>query len=209
MSLGLLLALPAWSGGTQESDPEETAIEVSASGYKEAPMLAQRVAAGELPPIEERLPDEPFVIEPIDRVGKFGGSFQVFALDNYPWNELTEEPSRGAYILRMQQDGSIVPDLLAGYDLSEDFKTFTFYLRKGLKWSDGSPMTSADFLFKHNDMVQHPDVFTRNQVGSKADANGLIDSVTAPDDYTVVYQFTNPRPRLILDGVHWRGGEWT
>ena len=41
--------------------------------YQESPMLRERVEAGELPPVEERLPDEPLVVESPE-VGEYGGS---------------------------------------------------------------------------------------------------------------------------------------
>jgi len=41
--------------------------------YQESPMLRERVEAGELPPVEERLPDEPLVVE-VPEVGEYGGS---------------------------------------------------------------------------------------------------------------------------------------
>ena len=47
--------------------------EVPASRYQEAPMLRERVAAGELPPVDERLPDEPLVVD-VPEVGEYGGA---------------------------------------------------------------------------------------------------------------------------------------
>lgn len=44
-----------------------------ASRYQEAPMLRERVQAGELPPVDERLPDEPLVVD-VPQVGEYGGS---------------------------------------------------------------------------------------------------------------------------------------
>ena len=41
--------------------------------YKEAPTLAEKVAAGELPPVEERLPEDPEVITPYESLGTYGG----------------------------------------------------------------------------------------------------------------------------------------
>src|SRR5690606_5694617 len=43
--------------------------------FNEAPMLAEMVAAGDLPPVEERLPLEPMVIEPADEIGQYGGTW--------------------------------------------------------------------------------------------------------------------------------------
>ena len=52
-----------------------TAVSASAD-YKEAPMLASMVAAGELPPVEERLPIEPKVLVPLEAVGTYGGTLK-------------------------------------------------------------------------------------------------------------------------------------
>jgi len=43
--------------------------------YNEAPMLAEKVAKGELPPVEERLPENPLVIEPVEGIGQYGGTW--------------------------------------------------------------------------------------------------------------------------------------
>ena len=51
--------------------PAATAAPVSK--YKEAPMLAELVAKGELPPVDERLPKNPWVYPPNDGIGNFGG----------------------------------------------------------------------------------------------------------------------------------------
>ena len=47
--------------------------DATTSRYQEAPMLRERVEAGELPPVEERLPDEPLVVD-VPQVGEYGGS---------------------------------------------------------------------------------------------------------------------------------------
>ena len=205
----LLAATAAWGGGSKDKEEPEstttttTTTTMEATGkYQEAPELAALVAKGELPPVEERLPEQPFVLQPLESVGTYGGTFTVFALDNFPWNELTEEPSRGSVPLRMTMDGEILPDIAIGYEQPADSKTFTLKLRKGMKWSDGSPFTSADFTFHVNDMVNHPDVETWG-LGHWGEF-----TVSAPDDYTVVYTYEKPTPRVLLDVLHWRGSEW-
>src|SRR5690606_2626229 len=45
--------------------------------YQEAPDLASLVESGELPPVEERLPEQPRVVEPVDRVGSYGGTWRM------------------------------------------------------------------------------------------------------------------------------------
>ncbi|GAI63712.1 unnamed protein product, partial [marine sediment metagenome] len=45
--------------------------------------------------------------------------------------------------------GNIVKD----FSVSEDGKVFTFYMREGLKWSDGVPATTEDVLFAYEDVL--------------------------------------------------------
>ena len=61
----LTLSVAACRGGAAD--------QATASRYQEAPMLRERVEAGELPPVEERLPDEPLVVD-TPQVGEYGGS---------------------------------------------------------------------------------------------------------------------------------------
>ncbi len=49
------------------------------------------------------------------------------------------------------------PGLAEAYEWSEDGKTFTMHMRKGVKWSDGEPYTSADWKFWWEDMANAPD----------------------------------------------------
>jgi peptide/nickel transport system substrate-binding protein len=196
LMLLLVTALPSLSVIAQ-SDEDMT--------YNEAPILAELVEAGELPPVAERLPDEPFVLEPLDAIGTYGGTLNVYATDNSPWNELTESPERGPLPLRMENDGTIIPDILRDYEQAEDNTSITLYLRPGMKWSDGSAFTSADFMFlwhdiRQNDQIDYPAWTMRHWD---------IADVQAPDEHTVIYEFTRPTPRAVLDLLHWRGGEWS
>jgi len=57
--------------------------------YREAPMLAAKVAAGELPPVEERLPKNPLVLEPIEGIGKYGGTLRAMENnDQFPQSRM-------------------------------------------------------------------------------------------------------------------------
>ena len=169
--------------------------------YTQSPFFDDLVASGALPPLEERLPETPMVYPVISEVGVYGGTFNVFALDNFPWNALTEEPARGPFILLMTQDGEFVPDIALDYDLADDFKSVTITLRPGMKWSNGDPFTTEDLRFKFDEMG--PNGIDDGWQTMQADAIEVI------DDYTITYFWDEPRPRNKLDMVHWRGGEWT
>src|SRR5699024_11197033 len=61
----------------------------------EAPVLAEKVAAGELPPLEERLPTTPSVVEPLEQIGQYGGTFrraQESPEGSTDFNHITRSP---------------------------------------------------------------------------------------------------------------------
>jgi peptide/nickel transport system substrate-binding protein len=68
--------------------------------------------------------------------------------------------------------------------VSKDGLRYTFKLRKGVKWHDGQPFTSADVAFTHS-VLLNPDVDVRGRVGWNK-----ITKVETPDDATVVFQFS-------------------
>jgi peptide/nickel transport system substrate-binding protein len=126
--------------------------------FSEAPMLAELVKAGKLPPVEQRIPAEPMVWQPLDQIGIYGGT----------WRRAFTGPGDGENGNRIQSsdkplhwsaDGSkIVPCVAKGYELSDDGKTYTLFLRKGMKWSDGSPFTADDFMFWFQDIYSNPEI---------------------------------------------------
>ena len=170
--------------------------------YNEVPMLRVKVAAGELPPVEKRLPDEPKVVEPVEEIGQYGGTLHTFAINNLPWQDLTESPEVGsAWLLEMTMDGEIVPDLAKGYELSDDAKSLTLYLRKGAKWSDGYPFTADDVVFMFEDLHWNDKVETWNVVQA-------VRRVKKIDDYTVRFEMDEPFPGILVTLVTWMGSEW-
>ena len=140
----------------------EEASAPAADAAKESPMLAEMVAAGSLPPLEERIPAEPFVVGPGIIVaedeltdwtpGQFGGTMN-FAHEGSDWNpdifimlneHLLMAPGIGVDPIR--------PNVLKDFKVEDDNKVFTFYMREGLKWSDGEPVTTEDVRFVYEDI---------------------------------------------------------
>ena len=76
--------------------PEPTAVPEPVSKYNEAPMLAELVKAGTLPPVDERLPEDPYVIE-VPEVGKYGGI----------WHRGFVGPSDRNGLIRIVNDGLV------------------------------------------------------------------------------------------------------
>ena len=168
---------------------QDAPAETICASYNEAPQLADRVAAGELPPVAERLPEEPLVVTPADEIGQYGG--QMF--DLYGGTRLAEFRQYGYEgLVRWSVDGSeVIPNIAKGWDVSEDGTTYTFYLRKGMKWSDGEPFSADDILFWWNEVETNLDI---NPGGPQSYfvVNGVPVIVTKIDAETVEFKFAEP-----------------
>ena len=173
------------------------AIPASAAGeYGEAPMLAALVESGELPPVEERLPDTPrvendFSDEQLDaEIGQYGGTLKtVFPQVN--WNPdvfvgMTEN------ILSMQAFNSdvIEPNLVEEFEISEDMTTYTFKLRKGLKWHNGVEVVMDDVIFTVENFIFNKELTP--VVPAWMTVDGIPFEFTVIDDLTFQLKFTGP-----------------
>ena len=80
-------AAMVWAGGDDEGSSEASSAGAMATSgsYNEAPALAQLVASGDLPPVEERLPPEPLVVQVKDEIGQYGGSITAIKHSTGNW----------------------------------------------------------------------------------------------------------------------------
>lgn len=158
--------------------------------YKEAPMLADLVKAGTLPPIEQRLPEKPVVVQPIEKVGKYGGTWTTGSI-----NKLGQDAERNIgyeQLLRWTPmwDG-ILPNVAESYEANEDATIFTFHLRKGLKWSDGQPFSTDDIMFWYEDVINNTDLF------QGVWGYGIPFTINKIDDLTFEWKFKTPNGLFI------------
>lgn len=156
--------------------------------YKEAPMIRTKVAAGELPPVEERLPMEPEVIEPVEEIGQYGGTWSLLGGGDVG-GLLFLYCNEG--LVRWDRKGkNIIPNIAKSWEISEGAKTFTFHLREGMKWSDGYPFTTEDMMFWYEDILNNKELTpafpTRFTVG------GEPVKIEKIDDYTITFRFAKP-----------------
>ena len=145
-----LLAIAAYAGGTGEGAVATDAAEpsaVSTGRYQEAPMLQALVQAGELPPVAERLPPEPLVVQPYAEIGKYGGTLTTgdtrpggFGVDTRPLYETFFKQHFPNY-------SDVSPNLATGFAFSGGANAITVTLREGVRWSDGTPFTADDVVF--------------------------------------------------------------
>ncbi len=86
------------------------------------------------------------------------------------------------------KSGNFAPDQPGGlaktWDISKDGLTYTFHLKNTYKWTDGQPVTAKDYKFSYDAVVGG-----KIKSPLSGQTQERIDSVTAPDDYTVVVKF--------------------
>ena len=164
-------------------------------------MLDALVKTGKLPPVGERLPNEPVVIQPIERVGRYGGTWKRIAISPYDslmGSRLGYEP-----LVRWDRTGKkVVPGLARSWEIRDDGKTYVLQLRPGLKWSDGHPFTSEDVLFWYEDIACNKDLSP--VFPSYLAPGGGKFTVTAPSRYVVEFRFDRPNG-IFLELLCFRG----
>jgi peptide/nickel transport system substrate-binding protein len=158
--------------------------------FGEAPALAELVKAGKLPPVEQRVPQEPMVIKPLRSVGKYGGMWRRGFLgpgDSENGNRVRASDK----LLFWDVNGThIAPNVAKGWETSADGRRTTLFLRKGMKWSDGAPFTADDFMFWYQDMYQNKDLI--KSPAPELATNGKPGRISKLDDTTVVFEFDDP-----------------
>jgi peptide/nickel transport system substrate-binding protein len=172
-ALCTLLALPAW-----------------AQTFSEPPFFKEKLANKELPPLAERLPQTPIVVEP---AGQYGGDIVTLVprardiryISTYAYTRLV------GYDRHLQ----LQPDLLEKFE-NQDDRVFTFTLRAGHRWSDGSPFTAEDFRYYWEDVAQNKDLSPAGPPEFML-AGGQPPRFEVIDERTVRYTWDKPNPRFL------------
>jgi len=158
------------------------------TSFSEAPDLAARVSAGELPPVIERIGKHPLVIKPVHEVGRYGGTWRrAFTGPGDIPNGVRNASGPDNVLFFDHTAQNVVPNIARGWETSVDGKETLLFLREGMRWSDGEPFTANDFVFWFEDIYQNREI-----VPSESDAfspNGKPGRVEKVDDYTVKLSF--------------------
>lgn len=176
----------------EESTPEETESDEPATEepVTEVPVVEKT----EAPPVEERKVATFIFTQEFDTLNPYYTNMWFSQITHQLWN---------CYGWVFDDQNQPVPDLVSempsieNEGLSEDGKVITFRLRDDILWSDGKPITSQDFVFTY-EMIVDP----ANSVASVHPYN-LIENIEAPDDQTLVVTFGEPF--VAWAGTLWRG----
>jgi len=168
-----------------------------ASQFQETPAFAELVAAGKLPPVAERLPGEPRVVNLSElglKPGRHGGRMRLLMGKQKDIRMMTVYGY--GRLVGYDRDLKLAPDIVKSYDVEEG-RIFTFHLRKGHKWSDGHPFTSADFEYYWKDVANN------HQLSRGGPPAGMLVDGKPPlfeviDETTVRYTWDKPNANFLF-----------
>jgi peptide/nickel transport system substrate-binding protein len=177
--------------------------------YSESPMLAASVEAGELPPVAERLPENPRVISfSWSEIGTYGGDFRnPFVGDAFWSSQMVFWTFWKGLVSWNETYSDWVPNIAESVDVSEDARVYTFHLRPGIKWSDGVPFTSDDVLFAINDIMGNEELNSGTFPSGWLKPGDAAPVAEKIDDLTFTITFDVPYGMFLLDMAGWPGWE--
>jgi peptide/nickel transport system substrate-binding protein len=193
-----------------QATKEVQATSVAAVGGKEPPLLQPRVDAGELPPLDQRLPESPLVVADREAVGVYGGEVRMIHFDpvwmvsGYDWN------SERLLHYSDQDLRTIVPNIFESWEVSPDGTTFTITMRKGMKFSDGQPLTTEDVRFYIEDIWFNTDLNASPMWQIRFDGKGNTTpaQLEVIDDFTFKLTYAAPFGSLPAHMTRWEPGNW-
>ncbi|MCJ7997338.1 ABC transporter substrate-binding protein [Rhizobium cremeum] len=161
--------------------------------------LKTRVAEGVLPPLAERLPKVPRVV-PLDGTdggvaGRHGGTVKMLIASQ---RDIRYMPINGySRLIGFDRHFNFHPDLLERYEV-EGERIFTFHLRPGHRWSDGSPFTTEDFRYVWEDMF-HDKELHKGGIPTVLRVKGKEPVFEVIDEVTVRYSWEDPNPDFLAE----------
>jgi len=177
--------------------------------YHEPEWVSKFVDSGDLPPVEERLPDEPMIYKASnmpDGIGNYGGVLRhVIGGRPEGWNYIGGQSQgwggidigmyecltrTGPLFMVRAEELAPMPNLARSWEWSEDGTELTMNLIEGAKWSDGDPFDAEDVMFYWEDHVLDPNVSPLN--GATQESFGAGTTLEQVDDYTVKWTFEEP-----------------
>ena len=170
--------------------PPATAAAVGLQTFRQSPVLDELVAADELPPVAERLPDDPVVVEPFGEIGRYGGTARLFlageSLINVPEGVLRPGPQ-----MRLN-----LPNFAAKAEYLNGARTLRITLRPGHKWSDGHPVTADDYAFWFDHVLMNEELTPVVEPRFKGAR------IEKHDAHSFSYHFLQPMPLFVNHLAH-------
>jgi len=162
----------------------------------ETPSLASAVESGQLPPVADRIPQAPQVVELTGEgrePGIHGGELHLLLGGQKDIRMVTVYGY--ARLIGFNDKLELVPDILESLEVEES-RVFTFRIRPGHRWSDGHPFTSEDFRYFWEDVINN-EALTPFGPPPAMTVDGHRPTVELLDESTVRYSWPTPNPLFV------------
>ncbi len=181
------------------------------AAFNEAPMLADLVKAGKLPPVAERLPKKPAVVKPLVEKGSYGGTLRYGFVGEVPgWGGVWYTAGWENLTIWKPDFSGVEPNIAESWEISPDSTEYTFHLREGMKWSDGEPFTADDILFYINDVLFNKEISKNGPIADWLPKDGADQfKATKDGDYTIKFKFAKPNGQLLYQLAEYNGRHLT
>ena len=163
--------------------------------FQEAPMLADLVTKGRLPPVGERIGTDPIVLEPLHEIGQYGGTLRrafVGPGDNWGITRFASGPD--SFLYWDKDWKSVRPNVAREFEVSRDGRILTIFLRRGMRWSDGVPFTADDVMFWYEELYLDRRIVPGPSPSLMVDNEEVL--IEKVDDTTI--SFVAPKPFEVI-----------
>ena len=172
------------------------AAPAAALELRETPALAEAVAQGALPPVAERLPKSPLVVDLAAKGREFGRQGgRIRTLIARARDVRMASVYGYARLVGYDADYRLVPDILEAVEV-EGGRVFTLRLRPGHRWSDGAPFTTDDFRYWWEDVANHPELSPSGPPAQLL-VDGKAPQVTILSETAIRFAWDAPNPRFL------------
>lgn len=159
-------------------------------------ILDDAVKDGSMPEVTARLPLNPRVVNlsaANRQPGRHGGVVRMLIGGQ---RDIRLMPINGySRLVGYDEKLNLQPDILESYTAEED-RIFTFKLREGHKWSDGSPLTTEDFRYSWEDVMNNRDLH-KGGIPVDLRVNGKGPQFELIDQWTLRYTWEEPNPDFL------------
>ena len=193
------------AGKDPVADPPSATQAPLQAPNKEAPMLTERVKAGTLPDLQARLPEQPYVVANRDSIGSYGGELREIMFDPIWWVSTYDILVERMLNYSDQDTSVIVPNVIESWEVTEDGKSWTFRLRKGMRWSDGEPITTEDVRFWWEDHMANIDINSAPWWQFRFGGKNM--DVEFLDNYTFKFTFAASFGNFAAHCTRWTGND--
>ncbi|MEJ2040282.1 MAG: ABC transporter substrate-binding protein, partial [Desulfosarcinaceae bacterium] len=140
-----------------------------------------------LPPVDDRLPLTPMVVQPVERVGRYGGTWHL---------AMKRNRDQGLFIRYIGYENllrwdprwtKVMPNVAQSFSVNNDATVYTVRLRRNLKWSDGYAFTADDIMFWYEDVLLNKTLTFKPPNALMVD--GQLVKVVKVNDYEVKFIF--------------------